>query len=174
MSKSLQEDVLRSMAILIDCGYATYGGYTEDQLISKAEVYAFLCSEHTQITPEIIKETTMRYARGKVTRWKDGCHLPVPYIFPTAPEYVDACLQTHHGLYKMICIGEMLNPEGYITSHCITVRRNIPQEELDALIHSERIRRGLPVPEPSTPLTDAQRHKAKELIRRTFGDEVDL
>ena len=170
----LEYHVLQSMTILIDCGFNTFGGFTEDQLISKSQVYAFLCAEHQEITPEIIHETTMRYARGKVTRWKDGVHVPVPIVFPSAPEYVDACKQTYLEMYQMICVGEEINAEGYSITHCIRVKRGMLSAELDQLVHRERIRRGLPVPEPHQPMTDAQRKRANALIQRTFGDDVEL
>ena len=134
----LEYHVLQSMTILIDCGFNTFGGFTEDQLISKSQVYAFLCAEHQEITPEIIHETTMRYARGKVTRWKDGVHVPVPIVFPSAPEYVDACKQTYLEMYQMICVGEEINAEGYSITHCIRVKRGMLREELDQLIHRDR------------------------------------
>lgn len=170
----LSYHVLQSMTILIDCGFATYGGFTEEQLIAKSEIYAYLCAEHQEITPEILRETTLRYARGQVTRWKDGAHVPVPIVFPTAPEYVDACKQTYLEMYQMICVGEEINAEGYCITHCIRVKRGILPEELNQLIHRERIRRGLPVPEPHTPMTDAQRKRANALIQRTFGDDIEL
>ena len=159
----LTKTLLKSFAILIDGGYRTYGDWSAELLQTKARLYAMLLDD-PKITRDVVQATTMRYMRREVWVWK-GCEQQQASLdFPSAPEFREACLQTHHAMYQTLAIGYSQNELGYQIAHTIDIRRNIPEAEKERLMNHARKQLGLPTPEPSRELTADELQYAKSLV----------
>jgi hypothetical protein len=167
------KDCLYVICLLVDGGFNTYGGFTGEQLEAKALIYSTILLEDADMDNEIIKLTGMRYLKGEVTVYRDGCHVPVSHDFPTAPEFYQACKQTYAALYRNIVIGET-ERDGIPYAHTLKVRRDLDPNTLDMMVKNERRRLGLRIEEKSKPLSHDQERKASEIIRRVFGDAPKL
>lgn len=166
---TLTKTLLKSFAILIDGGYRTYGDWSAELLQTKARLYAMLLDD-PKITRDVVQATTMRYMRREVWVWK-GCEQQWASLdFPSAPEFREACLQTHHAMYQTLAIGYSTNERGYQIMHTVEVRRNIPEQEKEQLIQRAREQLGLPTPDSEDrQLTADELAHAKMLIERTLG-----
>lgn len=136
--------ILKTFAILIDSGYKTYGLMTDDQLVSKAKLYALILGEHKTITEEIVQATAMRYAKGLIWCNKNGETVPIGNDFPTASEFLEACKQTFHELYKMVSGGEVTKSDGCVYVIPVWVKRDASETEILTAINEARKTNSLP------------------------------
>lgn len=126
------EQVLAAFGLMRDSGMKTFGQWSDSEIKGRVRVYAEVLREDAKITPEIVLATAKRYAEGRVTVWKDGAHIPASKEFPTAPEFRDACLQTWHGLYRIVAIGER-DDDGAKILQTRVERRDDPQPGVKSL-----------------------------------------
>jgi hypothetical protein len=163
--------ILKSFGILLDAGYKSYGALSDNQLLSKAQLYAHLISSDTRITKEVIEEVTWRYCRGEITKLKAGETVPVGMDFPTAPEYLEACVQVWHSLYFYRAIGYTIDSKGCEVAHIVLLSRKSSEEENERFINQARRGLGLPVPEEGKPISSSRLAEAKALVDRTFKED---
>ncbi len=91
-----------------NAGFKTYGQWTDKELLEKANVFSLVLADESKITTEIIQATALRYAKGEVTTWTKDGDKPVDNDFPTAAQFLNACVQTWHLLYRLVADGERI------------------------------------------------------------------
>lgn len=163
--------ILKSFGILIDAGFKTYGQMSDEQLKSKAQLFQLVLQEDQRIDDEVIRQTTLRYVRGQVTKNENGADVNVGSDFPTAPEFLHACQQTWNAVYKYVVIGYTTDSIGYQICHAMQVKRSAPAAEVERQIefHRQRLNLDWQMPE----LTERSLNQARSLVERTFGaDEI--
>ena len=166
--------ILKSFGLLLDAGFKTYGALSDEQLMSKAQLYAHLISQDPRITKEIIEAVTWSYVTGKATKLVKGEDVPAGIDFPTAPEYLEACIRSWHNLYYYSAIGYTLDRKGYEVAHVILLSRKAPEQEKERLIDQARKSLGLPVPEEGKPISSSRLAEAKALVERTFQQDIRI
>lgn len=157
---ALIKTMLKAFGILIDAGFATYGQWTDEQVLNKAQLYTRLLSEHPEIGADVVQETVWRYVRGQVGNTSQ---------FPTAPDFLQACIDAHRDLYVMLAIGSSFDSKGNEYLHTISVRKDMPEGEKMAICDRVRSEKGIQPPDAiNTPQTRSL-EQAKAIVNRMLG-----
>lgn len=157
---ALIKTMLKAFGILIDAGFATYGQWTDEQVLNKAQLYTRLLSEHPEIGTDVVQETVWRYVRGQVGNTSQ---------FPTAPDFLQACIDTHRDLYVLLAIGSSTDSKGNEYLHTVSVRKDTSEGDRMAICDRARREKGIQPPDAiNTPQTRSL-EQAKVIVNRMLG-----